>query len=618
MGAGLVLSASGLALLQPRRREIVGAGAPRPETVRGRPRVVVVGGGLAGITAALELATRGCAVTLVERAPALGGKLGGWPVHALGETFPQEHGFHGFFTHYYNLQALLDAAGVDDDVLVASSGYPVLYADRPPERFGVTTAVFPLNLLSVVRQSASLDLADFRDDGAGIWELMRYDEARTFARWDDVDFRTFCRTERINAPMVDTVLAPFGKTTLNRLERLSAAEAIRFFHFYFMGNPEGLGFRYTRRAAPAAILAPLHRRLVALGVDVRAGTTAHRLVRDAGGVTHVVAGARQRALPPLVVAATAVAATGWTPVVDGARTVFVRRHAGAWQALDGRCTHQGCLVGLDPATGGFRCPCHAGTFDADGRPTGGPPPRPLDPLVATADGDRVRIGGGAGAAEDALPCDYCILAADVRGLREVVAASALGAPALEAAVAALGVADPYVVLRVWLDRPVQPERDAFYTVAGHRYVDSLAIYSHFQEPFMGWARRTGGAVVELHAYAIAPDAVAPEAVVRAAMLEEMVRLLPELSGARVRHAEYMAQHDFTRWAPGDHARRPRTATPIANLFLAGDHVRLDAPAALMEAAVMSGRLAANGVLRRCGAQEITIPTVATRGPLAWL
>jgi hypothetical protein len=45
-------------------------------------------------------------------------------------------------------------------------------------------------------------------------------------------------------------------------------------------------------------------------------------------------------------------------------------------------------------------------------------------------------------------------------------------------------------------------------------------------------------------------------------------------------------------------------------------VKLDAPAALMEAAAMSGRLAANGVLAQEGVREIEIPTVALRGPLA--
>ena len=39
-----------------------------------RARVVVVGGGLAGLAAALEAADRGASVTLLERRPRLGGR----------------------------------------------------------------------------------------------------------------------------------------------------------------------------------------------------------------------------------------------------------------------------------------------------------------------------------------------------------------------------------------------------------------------------------------------------------------------------------------------------------------------------------------------------------------
>ena len=100
------------------------------------------------------------------------------------------------------------------------------------------------------------------------------------------------------------------------------------------------------------------------------------------------------------------------------------------------------------------------------------------------------------------------------------------------------------------------------------------------------------------------------------MFAELVQMLPELAGARVLHDEYQQQTNFTRWAPGDHALRPTTETPIPNLVFAGDHVRLDVPAALMEAATISGRLAANAILRRRGLREIPIPTVALKGPLA--
>ena len=45
---------------------------------RGRPRVAVVGAGFAGLAAAIDLARGGAAVTLLERAPELGGKAGEW------------------------------------------------------------------------------------------------------------------------------------------------------------------------------------------------------------------------------------------------------------------------------------------------------------------------------------------------------------------------------------------------------------------------------------------------------------------------------------------------------------------------------------------------------------
>jgi len=616
VGGGALAAAGGLALLQPRRTMLGPPPDPsRPERVHALRRVVVVGGGLAGITAALDLAGRGFAVTLVERAPHLGGKLAGWPVEALGERFPLEHGFHGFFSQYYTLHSVLAAAGADAD-LVPVAGYPVLIAGRPPERFGTTTALFPLNLLAVVARSSGLRLADFASDGPGTLELMRYHPGRTFARWDAVDFATFCREQGVNRPMVETVLAPFGKTTLNRLDRLSAAEAIRFFHFYFLGNPEGLGFRILARDAAAAVVEPLQRRLAALGVRVRSGCAVRRLVREGELVRSVVVDEGGGAAPAVRVAREAVPAEGWLVVPRaGEAPALVGRRGARIVALDGRCTHQGCALAPDPATGGFRCPCHAGTFAADGRPTGGPPPRPLDALVVVPDGDAVVVRAAAARGVAVLPCDHCVVACDVRGLQRLVATSSLGAPGLERAVAALGTADPYVVLRLWLDRPVRAERDPFATVSGHRYVDSLAIYSRFQEPYVGWARRTGGSVVEVHAYAIAPDALAPAAVLRGRLLHELWQLVPELDGARVLHETFMQQDDFTRWAPGDHATRPGTTTEVPNVVLAGDHVRIDAPVALMEAAAASGRLAANAVLRAEGLRETPIDTVAARGPL---
>jgi carotenoid phi-ring synthase / carotenoid chi-ring synthase len=581
-------------------------------------RVVVIGGGVAGLCAATELAARHFDVTLVERAAQLGGKLTAWSVRALGEEFPVEHGFHGFFAQYYNLRALLDGAGIAAD-LAPSPGYPVLFGDRPPETFGKTTKLFPFNMLSVVRQSHSLRMRDFARDGDGLYALMKYDGERTFARWDGVDFARFAVDGRINRPMVETVLAPFGKTTLNRIERLSAAEAIRFFHFYFMGNPEGLGFSYLKRDSVSAVVTPLADRLRALGGRIRVGLPVRRLERAGGRVTRVIVDAEASPPPVMTLAAEDVGPT-WRgcPAGDGS-SVFVRRVGGAFEALDGKCTHMGCPVALAETGGGFRCPCHGGLFDGDGQPIAGPPKAPLARLAVRAEGGRLAIGGPAtaGAGEEAIACDYVVAACDVRGLRQLMGASDfLGDGELRRQVSSLGEADPYVVWRLWLDRPTAATRLPFYTTSRFRYVDSLAIYSAFQEPFVGWARRTGGSVVEIHAYAIAPADLQPAPAIRAAMWGELLRLLPELAGARVLHDEFQQQSNFSRWAPGDYALRPATTTPIANVMLAGDHVKLPAPAALMEAAAMSGRLAANAIFEHEGLRQTPIPTVALKGPLA--
>ena len=74
----------------------------------------------------------------------------------------------------------------------------------------------------------------------------------------------------------------------------------------------------------------------------------------------------------------------------------------------------------------------------------------------------------------------------------------------------------------------------------------------------------------------------------------------------------MAQSNFTRFGPGDFARRPTVATAVPNLFVAGDHVQLPFPAFLMEAAVASGRLAANHVCAADGVTEEHIPTADIR------
>ncbi len=632
IGAGIMTAGTAglVGYYQPRKQEY-GTGGPEnfPDKLKVPKKAVVVGGGLAGISAALELARRNFEVTLVEASPALGGKLTGWNIDALGESFPVEHGFHGFFDQYYNLNEMFASAGVRADAFTPSPGYPVLFNGKALEVFGQTPKLFPFNILSVVGQSRTLDIASFLRDYKGLpplIEMFRYRYDRTFHDFDSIDFMTYCRRGEVLPAFVDTVLHPFADATMNRMEVLSAAEAMRYFHFYFMGSPEGLSFRITTRDCMSALIDPLERKLKASGVTVVKGQKVAGLELQSGRVASVrLDGA---ALPGNAQLASIpkgeVPASGWLQKQsDAGVPLLVARRGSSWAAFDARCTHMGCPVSPEKETGGFLCPCHAGRFDAEGAPVSGPPKAPLAALTVREEGDLLVLERGSGGTSDAvasgpgtLPCDYCVVAANVRGAKELLQESGAAFPSFGRQVASLGEADPYAVWRVWLDRPIREAKYPFYTVSGFTYTDSISLYSSFQEPFAGWAKKTGGCVVELHAYAIAPGQVRPEREIRDTMLRELHEMFPETRGSTIRHELFMMQSNFSRWAPGDHASRPGVETPVGNLFLAGDWVGTEAPVFLMEAAAFTGRMAVNAIAAKESLKQSQLPIVPMNGIFA--
>jgi Rieske Fe-S protein len=66
-------------------------------------------------------------------------------------------------------------------------------------------------------------------------------------------------------------------------------------------------------------------------------------------------------------------------------TVFIDRDGQGYRALSATCTHLGCRVNWDASSEQFRCPCHGGVYDREGRVVSGPPPAPLQQLAVRVD-----------------------------------------------------------------------------------------------------------------------------------------------------------------------------------------------------------------------------------------
>jgi quinol---cytochrome c reductase iron-sulfur subunit, bacillus type len=60
----------------------------------------------------------------------------------------------------------------------------------------------------------------------------------------------------------------------------------------------------------------------------------------------------------------------------------------AWSTV---CPHLGCAVDKSAAGGGFNCPCHDSSFDADGHRLTGPSPRGLDTLASKVEDGFVHV-----------------------------------------------------------------------------------------------------------------------------------------------------------------------------------------------------------------------------------
>ncbi len=214
--------------------------ASLPARLSTEKSVGIIGGGLAGVAAALFLAERGFAVTVFEKETYLGGKVGSWPVtFDDGSSAHVEHGFHAFFRQYYNLRALLQKIDAYKN-LIPVEDYVILTRDHGNFAFKDVSSIPILNILSMARTGIysyadALTNPGFRK----MTSLLRYDREKTFARFDAVSFQRFADEVQLT-PQMRLMFTTFARAFFAEPRYMSMAEMIKSFHAYFLSNDLGL------------------------------------------------------------------------------------------------------------------------------------------------------------------------------------------------------------------------------------------------------------------------------------------------------------------------------------------------------------------------------------------
>lgn len=610
-----------------------------PRQLNQQKSVVIVGAGLAGLACAYELCQRGFKVTLLERSPQLGGKIASWPIQVGDETFMMEHGFHGFFPQYYNLNNLVEELNISDN-FVSLESYSVVFRDGKykPEVFRPNHSAFPWNIVDLAIASPNCLRWGINLTNLEHWQVFReiggFQIPKSFDRLDRLSVQEWVEKD-FPQGLYDLYFLPFAKSSLNAPDVLSVGELMQFFHFYFFGNPEGLAFNGTRQDMGTSLVQPIAKAIGRSDGKIITEATVSLINWQQGqiGSLSYQQGNAHSNVPFWVkrnlnvgsresgVGSEKLNSQDDLMEYYGAGDAVFAAAPEETEAISLTCTHQGCTVQRQ-VDGKFLCPCHGALYDAQGRVLAGPAKRDLPRFqIAQRADDQVQLVGVQGLASlqssgETIKADYYVFATDVPGVQQLFKlCQGEVNQQVHTQVEKLAIADPFAVARFWFDRDFDWKHSDFTSLSGYQLTDSITLYHRIQEQYIAWSQKTGGSVVELHAYCYKEKEFSNQQALLTTFEQELYEIVPSLKEAKMLHRELVNQKNFSGYPPGSYAERPETGTNVPNLIFAGDWVKMPFPCGLMERAISSGLLAANEIIHREGLQRRSLFSVNPEGIL---
>ena len=272
--------------------------------------VLIVGGGIAALAAAVALSDRGVRVVLVERTPHLGGRARSWRDDTTGDVV--DVGPHVLLNKYRNMLGLLRRLGTDGDIVWQTDKFLTVVERGRRATIRNYPLPAPLHALPSLLHAESVSVRDMLSNRRVLWAALRLDEP-ALLQLDALDAETYLQQMGVSPRFIEWHWALTAMAILNLpLAQCSAGALMRFYKFMISHRDIDMGFA----AVPLAdLFVPGARRVIeshggeiwlhapiAEFVMPRAGTITGAVVADGRHIEaqYVIAAVAPQDLAPLL------------------------------------------------------------------------------------------------------------------------------------------------------------------------------------------------------------------------------------------------------------------------------------------------------------------------------
>ncbi len=265
------------------------------------PSVAIAGGGLAGLSAACDLADAGFRVTLLEKRPFLGGRAYSYRDKSSGlEVDNGQHVFLGCCAEYIGFLKRLGVYGsahlqkrLRVRVIDKVWGESTIYTSALP---------VPLHLLPSLLRFRSLSPAEKLLAGYAFAQVRSLDRAR-HPELDDITFEEWLRRRRQSPNAIRGLWNLIIQPTLNEdISRASADLALMVFQEGFLRRRDGANVGWAKVGLTSLLGEAARRYIEGRGGEVRTGAGVTGIEVQGGAVSRVLTEAGELAADAYLVA----------------------------------------------------------------------------------------------------------------------------------------------------------------------------------------------------------------------------------------------------------------------------------------------------------------------------